>query len=227
MCLESHLLQKVPPACTGPSPAAGHHQPTPPPETSGHSRTHLGQSLVGSLLLFPGSWRTQGFACTLQESVFPVLYKFWGLNGGVSGDFLQESLCYTQVYCSQSPRPGCSPLLTHTTTGDTQTQFWLSLCGVSGSWYAEDLFEPPQHLWLIWGLILNTILPLLWSCWGFSFVLGHRLSFFGGMQCSPVDSCSAASCNFGVLTGEDEHTSFYSTILDTAWLCGIGLQIDM
>ena len=24
--------------------------------------------------------------------------------------------------------------------------------------------------------------------------------------------CSAASCNFGVLTGEDEHTSFYTTI---------------
>ena len=29
----------------------------------------LGQSLVGSLLLSPGSWCTQDFVCTLQESV--------------------------------------------------------------------------------------------------------------------------------------------------------------
>ena len=27
------------------------------------------------------------------------------------------------------------------------------------------------------------------------------------------DGCSAVSCNFGLLTREDEHTSFYSTIL--------------
>ena len=36
--------------------------------------------------------------------------------------------------------------------------------------------------------------------------------FFGGIQYFPVDSCSAASCNFGVLA-EDKHTYFYSTIL--------------
>ena len=36
---------------------------------------------------------------------------------------------------------------------------------------------------------------------------------FGGIQHSPVDGCSAVSCNFGVLTGEDECTSFYSDIL--------------
>ena len=61
-------------ACTAtltvPSPAAGHHQPTPPLETPGHSWASLGQSLVGSLLLSPGSWCTQGSVCALQESVF-------------------------------------------------------------------------------------------------------------------------------------------------------------
>ena len=31
--------------------------------------------------------------------------------------------------------------------GDTQTQFWLSLCGVSRSWYTQDLFEPSEHVW--------------------------------------------------------------------------------
>ena len=54
-----------------------------------------------------------------------------------------------------------------------------------------------------------TLLP---SCWGFSFALGHGVSFFGGIQPSPVDSCSAVSCTFGVLTG-DECTSFYLAIL--------------
>ena len=33
------------------SPAPGHHRPMPLPETPGHSRASLGQSLVGSLLL--------------------------------------------------------------------------------------------------------------------------------------------------------------------------------
>ena len=62
-----------------------------------------------------------------------------------------------------------------------------------------------------WGLILNMISPpyclaglllCLWM-WGL---------FFGGIQHSPVDCCSAASCNFGVLAGEDECTSVSSTI---------------
>ena len=47
---------------------------------------------------------------------------------------------------------------------------------------------------------------------GLLFALGHRVSFFGGIQHSPVNGCSAASCNFGVLTGKDEH--FYSIMLD-------------
>ena len=59
-------------ACTAtlnaPHPAAGHCRPTPLPETPGHSRASLGQSLVKSLLLSPGSWCTQGFVCALQES---------------------------------------------------------------------------------------------------------------------------------------------------------------
>ena len=39
---------------SAPNPAAGHHQPTPPLDTPGHSRANLGQSLVGSLLLSLG-----------------------------------------------------------------------------------------------------------------------------------------------------------------------------
>ena len=78
---------------------------------------------------------------------FPVLCKFWQLYGGVNGNLLQEGLCHTQVYCTQSPCPCSSPLLTHTSLGDTQTEFCLSLCGVSGSWCARGMFEPSKHLW--------------------------------------------------------------------------------
>ena len=38
-----------------------------------------------------------------------------------------------------------SPLLTRTSTGDSQTQLCLSLCGVSGSWCKQGLFEPSEH----------------------------------------------------------------------------------
>ena len=69
--------------------------------------------------------------------------------------------------------------------------------------------EPSKCLWWVWDLILNGISPLLPSCWGFSFALGGGVSFSGGIQHSLVNGCSAETCNFGVLTGEDECTSFY------------------
>ena len=127
----------------------------------------------------------------------------WWLYGGVNGDLLQEGLCHTQVCCTQSPCPCGRPLLTLTSAGDTQT-----LKGRSGSISVESpgtnkvLFESSEHLWWVWCLILKVILPLLPSCWGFSFALGRGVSFFGGIQHSPVDGCSTASCNFGVLAGE-------------------------
>ena len=45
-----------------------------------------------------------------------------------------------------------------------------------------------------------------------SFAVGHGVSFFGGLQHSHFTGCSAASCNFGVLTGEDECMSYCSSI---------------
>ena len=184
-------------------PAAGHCQPTPPPDTPGNSWTILGQSIVGSVLLSSGSWGTQGFVCALQKSVSPALCKFWWLYGGFSGDLLQESFCHIQ------------PLMTCTSTGDTQAQFWFSLCGVSGSWCTQGLFETSEHFQRLGSLILNVTLPFLASCLSFSFALGHGVSLFDGIQHSPGDSCSAVSCNFGVLSGEDEHMSFYTAILQS------------
>ena len=98
----SVLLHSVPPTL---------HRPMPLLETPGHSQASLGQSLVGSLILSPWSWCTQGSVCALQESVSPVLCKFWQCYGGFNDDFLQEGLCHTQVCFTQSSCPCVSSLL--------------------------------------------------------------------------------------------------------------------
>ena len=77
--------------------------------------------LWGSLLLSSGSCCIQGFVCSLQDSVLPVLCKFWRLYGGVNGDLLKEGLCHTQVCCTQSPDPCALPLLTCISAEDPQT----------------------------------------------------------------------------------------------------------
>ena len=89
-------------ALSAPDPAAGYCQPTPLPETPGHSQASLGQSLVGSLLLSLGSRHVQCFVCTLQESVSPVLCKFWWLYGRVHGDL---SRGFMPLPCLLLPEP--------------------------------------------------------------------------------------------------------------------------
>ena len=162
-------------ACTAtlsaPNAAAGHHQSMPPLETPGHSQASLAQSLVGhcSFILGPG---TQGSVCALQESISQPCISSGSSKLGLMVTSSQEGLCHTQVCCTQSPCPCGSPLLTRNSTGDGQTQFCLSLCGIPGSWCIQGLFEAPEHLWWEWGLIVNMNSPLLPSCWGFSFALG-------------------------------------------------------
>ena len=126
------LLQKSH-ACTAtlsvPNPAAGHHQPTPPLQTPGHSQASLDQSLV---VTAPFSWvMVHKVLFMPSKSLFPSP-KFWQLYDGVNSNLLQEGLCHTQVCCTQSLCPCGSPLLTHTSTADTQTQFRLCLCGSLG-----------------------------------------------------------------------------------------------
>ena len=129
-----HLLQKAPQrhCCTQCPTLQQPPSHTPLPQTPGHSRASLGQCLVGSLLLSLGYWCTRFCLCP-PRVYFPVLCNFWLLCGGVNGALLQEGLFHAQVCCA------ClcsSPLLTHTSTGDAQRQFCLSLCEVSGSWCA-------------------------------------------------------------------------------------------
>ena len=70
--------------------------------------------------------------------------------------------CYTQC-----PQPCSRPPPTHSSARDSST-----LTGKSGS---ISCWQPPEHFWRVWHLILNMILPLLLSHWGFSFALGHGI----------------------------------------------------
>ena len=147
---------------SAPDPAAGHRRPTTPLVTPGHSQASLGLSLVGSLLLSLGSCCAQGFVCALQESVSPVLCKFWWLYCGVNGNLLQQALCHTQVCCTQRPWPCSRPLQTRTSTGDTHSGSSISV-SVGSPAVHKVIFEPSECLWQVWGLILKAILPLLQS----------------------------------------------------------------
>ena len=173
-------------------------------------RQSLGQSLVGSLLLSLGSWWTQVLFVP-SKSLFPQ--SFVSSGGSMVGFMATSSKrAYATVRCAAPRAPAhvvghCWPIppqemLKHSKASLAQSP------GVH-----KVLFEPSEHLWQVGGLILNVILLLLPFCWDFSFALGRGLSFFDGIQYSPVDGCSAVSYNFGVLAGEDQHTSFYFAIL--------------
>ena len=104
----------------------------------------------------------------------------------------------------------------------TQNQVWLSLCEVSWSWCAWGFVWAFQGSLV--GMEFNSkcdfalptiLLGLLLYSW-YQDALGI---FSSGIQLSPVDGCSAVSCSFGVLAEENDHTPFYSTILDVLLHC--------
>ena len=76
--------------------------------STGDSWTTLGQSLVGSLLLSPGSWCTQGSVCALQESVSPVLYKFWQLCGGLMVTSSKRAYAIPRSSAPKAPAPAAA-----------------------------------------------------------------------------------------------------------------------
>ena len=154
-------------------------RPPPTHASTGDSWTLTGKSgSVFCVVTDPFSWVLvcTRFCLHPTRVCFPVLCKFWQLFGGVKGNLLQEGLCHTQGCCTQSLCPCSRPPQTRTSTGDAQTQICLRLCGVPGSRCTQGMFEPSEHLWQEWGLILKVKLPLIPSCWGFSFALGHGVS---------------------------------------------------
>ena len=139
-----HCYTQCPQPCSRPSSTHG---------SARASWTLTGKSgLVSCGVTAPFPWVLvcTRFCLCPHRVCFPVLCKCWW-SMVVNGDLLQEGICHTQVCCTQSPRPCSSPLLTRTSSGDTRTQFWLSLCGFSGFWCTQGMFEPSENLWRVRG----------------------------------------------------------------------------
>ena len=62
-------------------------------------------SLVGSLLLSPGSWWAQGFVYTLPESVSPGLCKFWRLYDGLLVTSSKRAYAIPRSAAPRAPAP--------------------------------------------------------------------------------------------------------------------------
>ena len=111
-----------------PNPAAGHHQPIPPLETPRYPQASLGQSLVGSLLLSPGSWCKR--FCLCPPRVFsPVLSSGSSMMGLMATSF-KRFHAHTATHSASDPAVGhCQPTPPLETPRHSRESLGLSLVG--------------------------------------------------------------------------------------------------
>ena len=134
-------------------PVAGHHWPTPLPETLAHPQaspdTHCQSGPVSCVVTVPFSWDLvhTGFCLCPPEVCFPVLCEFWQLYGGLMA--ISSETAFATPWSTASRVPATAAV--HCWPGPPQEM--LSPCGVSGSWCTQGLLEPSEHLWRVCGLI--------------------------------------------------------------------------
>ena len=138
-------------ALGGSDPEASHLQPAPLQETPGHSQASLGQSLVWSLLLSPGSWCAQGFICAFQESVFQFCVSS---GSSMVGLMVTSSKRAYATSRSAAPRPP-DPAAGHLWPVPPQEILKPSKAGLAQSLGSfpdvqKVLFEPSECLWWVW-----------------------------------------------------------------------------
>ena len=101
-----------------------------------------------------------------------IFLQFMGFlfSGSIVGLMVTSSkktydpYCFSQVCWSQSACAGGRLLLIHASAGEIQTlkvRFDSVSVRSLGPGVHKVLFEPSEHLWWVWSLILNVILPLL------------------------------------------------------------------
>ena len=179
-------------ACTAtvhaPNPAADHHH-----ASTRDSRTPTGKSAVGSLLLSPGSW------CTRFCLPSKTISQSYRSSGSSMVGLMATSP--KRTYAIRTPR---APPLQQTTADPDlcrrrQMQFCLSLCGFLGLAHTRSV----GALWASlagMGFDSKCELPLLPSCWGFSFALGHEVSPQSCSSCTHLLLQCLPSCwGFSVL----------------------------
>ena len=131
----SNLLQKVPCMhCFASNPEAGHCQPTPLPETPGHSWACLGQFFVGSLFVSPGSWCIQAFV--YSKSLFPwSCVSCCGSMVGLLATSSKRAYAIPRSVASRAPAAGhCWPV-------PPQETLRHSSGSVSVGWVNASLFS--------------------------------------------------------------------------------------
>ena len=108
---DGNLLQKVPctHCCTQwPQPCS---RPLPTHAFTSNSWTFigkLGQSLVGSLLLSPGSWCTQGIVCAIQGSVSHSCVSSGGSVVGLMATSSKRAYAIPRSIAPRAPAPAAS-----------------------------------------------------------------------------------------------------------------------
>ena len=161
-------------ARSAPNPAAGHHQPTPPPGAPGHSRASLAQSLVGSLLLSPASWCTQGFVHALQESIAQSRVSAHGCVVGLTATSSKRAYALPRSAAPRAP----APVAAHRwpkTLQETHTVLSPSLWGL---W----VLLHTRFVWALWaslagmGFDFKRDFTPPTPCWGFCVAHGHGVS---------------------------------------------------
>ena len=117
-------------------------------------------------------------------------------------------LCFKVRFPGDSQSLCWVPRLESVTWGSESSQQWENFFGTIVLQFVGHEFVSGMAFDFI------VIVPLLPSLCGLFFVLGHGIYFLGWFQHPPIKDCSTASCDFVVLEGDDECTSFYSTIFN-------------
>ena len=154
---------------TAPNPTAGQHWPETLPETPGHSQASLGQSLVGPLCLSPRSWCILGSVCTLQESLSQSFVSSGSSMVGLMATSSKRVYAIPKFAASRAP----VSVAVHCWPVPIQESLQHSL---SQSLWGAWVLVHTRFVWRESGLILNVNSPLLLSCLGLSFALGHGVS---------------------------------------------------
>ena len=138
-------------ALSGPDPAASHRQPTFLQETHGHSRASLGQSLMWSLLLSPGSWCAQGFICAFQECVLQSYVSSGSSMVGLMVTFSTRAYAIRRSLALRAPSPAAGhfwPVPPQATLKPSKAGLAQSLESFPG--VQKVLFEPSECLRWVW-----------------------------------------------------------------------------
>ena len=123
-----------------------------------------------------------------------------GLKSNPAGPQSQSPWGFPGLLSDPQPgKPGVG-FRTFTTVGELLWYYCPTVWGSCTQW--------------VWDFLLLWFSPSYHLAAPFFFVFGLGVSFFAGFQHPLVHGCSTASYYFGVLTGGDEHMSFYYGILN-------------